>query len=81
MLTKIQKWGNSQGIRVPKSLLEQCHISIGEELEVSTDGEVIRIKPASIVRGRYKLKELVKKIPKDYRTKEEWGFPQGKEVW
>ncbi len=81
MLAKIQKWGNSQGIRVPKSLLEQCHLSIGEELEVSTDGEEIRIKPTSKVRGRYKLKELVNKIPKDYRTKEEWDSPQGKEVW
>jgi len=82
MITKIQKWGNSQGIRVPKSLLEQCHISIGEELEVLTDGVEIRIKPVSIVRGRYKLNELVRKIPKDYKIKEEeWGSPKGKEAW
>mgnify|MGYP000129387347 CR=1 FL=1 len=53
MITKMQKWGNSQGIRVPKSLIEQCNISIGDELEVLTDGKEIRIKPATVVRNKY----------------------------
>jgi len=82
MIAKIQKWGNSQGIRVPKSILEQCHISIGEELEILAEGEEITIKPISKIRGKYKLDDLVKKIPHDYKTKEtDWGLPQGKEEW
>lgn len=35
--------GNSQGIRIPKLILEQCHIEKGVELE--TQGSSIIIKP------------------------------------
>jgi len=31
MLSKIQKWGNSQGIRIPKNLLENWGIPVGRE--------------------------------------------------
>ena len=82
MIAKIQKWGNSQGVRVPKTILDQCHISIGEELEITVEGEEITLKPTSKIRGRYKLEDLVNKIPDDYEEgEEEWGLPQGKEVW
>jgi len=82
MISKIQKWGNSQGIRIPKSIIDQCHISVGEELIIIVDGGEITIKPASRIRGKYDLKELIKKIPQGYEAKEEeWGKTQGKEVW
>lgn len=35
--------GNSKGIRIPKIILEQCHIK--ESVELETKGEVIVIKP------------------------------------
>ena len=82
MISKIQKWGNSQGIRVPKSLLDKCQIAIGEELEILVNNGEIIIKPCSKIRGKYDLRDLVNKIPEDYETKEEdWGKPQGKEAW
>ena len=31
MLTKIQKWGNSQGLRFTKALLEEAQINVGDE--------------------------------------------------
>lgn len=82
MIAKIQKWGNSQGIRVPKTILDQCHISIGEELEIKAEGERITLEPVSKIRSKYKLEDLIKKIPNDYENgEEEWGLPQGKEIW
>ena len=29
MLSKVQQWGNSQGIRIPKSLLHDSQIKVG----------------------------------------------------
>lgn len=42
MIVKIKKWGNSQGIRIPKSILEVAHFSINEELEITAlEGKII----------------------------------------
>ncbi|MDT8397515.1 MAG: AbrB/MazE/SpoVT family DNA-binding domain-containing protein [Pseudomonadales bacterium] len=30
MLAKVQKWGNSQGLRLPKHLLESSDIVVGD---------------------------------------------------
>ena len=31
MLSKIQKWGNSQGLRLTKVLLQEVQIHVGDE--------------------------------------------------
>ncbi len=82
MVTKIKKWGNSQGLRFSKELLEEAKINVGDEVNVTIEKGSIVIKLVRKVRGKYKLKDLVSKIPKDYEPKEvDWGKPQGKEVW
>jgi antitoxin MazE len=82
MVTKVQKWGNSQGLRVSKDLLERVQIGVGDEVEVSVRGGKIIVQPVTKVRGRYKLEELTAKIPKGQRAEEiEWGPPRGKEAW
>ena len=82
MLAKVQKWGNSQGLRFPKALLEEARVSVGDDVRVFVRGRKIIIEPVEKVRGKYTLKELVAKMPKDYRVKEvEWGAPVGKEEW
>ncbi len=82
MVSKIQPWGNSQGIRIPKNLLNESHIKIGEEVDISLrDGKII-IQPVKKIHGRYDIKALVAKMPKDYKPREEdWGKPVGQEVW
>ena len=82
MITKVQKWGNSQGIRIPKNLLNNSRIQIGEEVELAIrDGKII-IESTNKIHGKYSIGELVSKIPKEYNSSEEnWGTPVGKEVW
>lgn len=46
--THVIKIGNSQGIRIPKTLLEQLHLSGEVELEVQENQLVVR--PVSLVR-------------------------------
>ena len=82
MLTKVQKWGNSQGLRVAKALLDEAGIQVGDEVNVSVEGGRIVVEPVSRIRGRYALKVLVSKMPEEYRPEEiDWGPPAGKELW
>jgi len=82
MITKIQKWGNSQGIRIPKNLLKSTQIKIGEEVDIAVYVGKIIIEPTNKIHGRYTIEELVKQMPDGYSsTEENWGNSVGKEVW
>jgi antitoxin MazE len=82
MVTKVQKWGNSQGLRLAKRVLEDAHISIGDDVDVTIqDGRII-IAPIKRVRGKWSLQDLVSRIPKVHEAGEvDWGNPTGREVW
>jgi len=82
METTIQKWGNSQGLRFPKRLLEEAHLSVGDEVTLSVkDGKII-VEAADKVHGRYNIKSLIAEIPADYAVEEiDWGPPAGQEEW
>jgi len=82
MVTKIQKWGNSQGLRLAKRVLEDARLAVGDDVDVTAQDGLIVIAPARRIRGRQSLKELVSRIPKGYRAKEmDWGKPVGRETW
>jgi antitoxin MazE len=82
MVTKVQRWGNSQGLRLAKQVLRDAQISVGDDVDVTARDGVIVIAPARRPRGKQSLQELVSRIPKDYRTSEvDWGGAVGKEVW
>ena len=82
MLAKIQKWGNSQGLRLAKTLLEDAQICVGDEVDITVNEGVIIVAPVKRQRGRHSLKELVDRIPQSYESVEfDWGKAAGKEVW
>ena len=82
MVTKIQKWGNSQGIRLAKRVLEDARISVGDDVDVTIRDGLIILAPVKRVRGKRSLQELVSRIPKNYETAElDWGEPVGREAW
>ncbi|MBC2717899.1 MAG: AbrB/MazE/SpoVT family DNA-binding domain-containing protein [Desulfobacteraceae bacterium] len=82
MLTKIQKWGNSQGLRLAKNLLADAQLDVGDEVDISVKDGIMVIAPAKRIRGRHKLNDLVARIPKSYQPGEvDWGEPVGKEAW
>ncbi len=82
MVTKVQTWGNSQGLRLSKQVLDEAHISVGDEVDLTVHDGVIVIAPARRVRGRCNLKDLVDAMPRDYQPSElDWGAPVGREVW
>ena len=82
MVTKVQRWGNSQGLRIGKRLLEDAGIAVGDEVDVVVRNGTIMLTPVARVRGKYSLREVVARVPKDHRPEEaDWGAPVGKETW
>ena len=82
MLGKIQKWGNGQGLRFTKALLQEAQINVGDEVSVSVQRGRIIIESVTKVRRRYDLRELISKMPQEYQTEElNWGESVGEEEW
>ena len=82
MITKVQKWGNSQGIRLSKELLSDVEINVGDVVDVAVRDGALVVTPMRRVRGGHDLRELVRRIPKDCKPGElDWGHPVGREVW
>ena len=74
-LVKVRKWGNSLGVRLPKSFASQHAISDGTTIEID---KLRIVDPQPRRRSRYKLKDLLK----DYiQPPKELDFPPvGKET-
>jgi antitoxin MazE len=82
MLTKVQKWGNSQGLRFSKAILEEAAIHVGDEVRITVEDGRIIVEPAYQVRGRFDIQKLVAEMPADYQVEEaDWGEPTGEEIW
>jgi antitoxin MazE len=54
MRTNIIRIGNSQGIRIPKIIIEQSHL--GSEVDLEVEDEKIIIRPASHQRENWETK-------------------------
>jgi len=80
MLARIQKWGNSLAVRIPKTLATEAHLAQEAEVELSVSKGNLLIVP--IKRQKYDLKELVSRITEENIHKEDiWGPAVGREVW
>ena len=80
MTAKIQKWGNSQGIRLARHILEDADISIGDEVEIIVGEGQIVVKKIS--KPRFDLADMASRMPGDCEVREEpFGKPVGKEEW
>lgn len=82
MITRVQKWGNSQGLRLSKELLSDAEIDVGDAVDVAVHEGSIVVTPVRRVRGALDLGQLVAAIPKGYKPGEaDWGPPAGGETW
>ena len=80
MRAKIQKWGNSLAVRIPKALAELVELSDGREVELSVEDGKMIVQPAR--KRRYTLDELVAGITDENRHEEIGTGPSvGNEAW
>ncbi len=80
MQTKIQKWGNSLGLRIPKAFAEEARVEAGSTVDITVEGDELIVRP---IRSRaYDLHSLVKEISADnIHESFETGPSVGREAW
>ena len=81
MIATISSWGNSQGLRVPKHIMKELHLSIGDKMKVSIENKKIVLLPIKQSRKKYDIKDLVSKIPNNHKAYEEFDNTSGLEEW
>ncbi|MDP1760164.1 MAG: AbrB/MazE/SpoVT family DNA-binding domain-containing protein [Candidatus Woesebacteria bacterium] len=85
MPTKIQKWGNSLAMRLPKEMADKLDLREGSEIEIIHKSKNIVIMPVRIRRKKEKLptlNELASRITKNNKhSLIGWVSPIGKEIW
>lgn len=80
MKVKIQKWGNSLAMRIPKAFADQSMISEDKYVNLTLVDKKIVVEP--VEEKQYVLKELIAGINKKNLHKEiDFGKPIGNEVW
>ncbi|MBP1544973.1 MAG: AbrB/MazE/SpoVT family DNA-binding domain-containing protein [Oscillospiraceae bacterium] len=79
MTATIQKWGNSQGIRIPKIILDSVNWSENEKVTISVNDDAIIIRKSD---ERRSIAALFDGFDGEYITEEiDWGQSVGEEVW
>ena len=77
--SKVKKWGNSLGIRLPKAVASQLQLADDSEVEIRIKGNKIVITPAA---PEYTLKGLVEKVSRKNIHEEIAAGPlAGQEIW
>lgn len=88
MYVTVQKWGNSQGLRIPKALLEALDLRENDRVELTQAGDTITLRKAVATPHKTLEERLtafygvpVEEIAPVEETEMDWGKPEGKEVW
>lgn len=80
MHTNIQRWGNSLGLRIPKSFAAEVGIEDGSVVDLALENGDLIVRPVS--RVTYDLSRLVRAINvKNMHEAVETGSPSGEEAW
>lgn len=79
-IATIQKWGNSQGIRLPRYILEAAQLHTDETVEIDVQDGQITIRKQT--KQKKSIEELFAGFEGTYTDKEwDWGKPTGEELW
>lgn len=79
MVTRVQKWGNSLGVRLPKSAAEEACVSNGSPVDVRVKNGEIVVRP--VRKARYSFRELLRKVkPGNIHSEIDTGAPKGREI-
>ena len=80
MVIKILKWGNSLGLRIPKSFVREAGVEEGSSVDIAIEGDHLVIRPVRPV--RYKLAEVLSMVREDNIHYEiSTGDRIGREAW
>ncbi|MBN1947320.1 MAG: AbrB/MazE/SpoVT family DNA-binding domain-containing protein [Bradymonadales bacterium] len=79
MKAKIQKWGNSLALRIPKPFAQEVGLEENSLVQVSLQGDSLLIRP---VNTSPSLSELLDLVTEENMHKEiDMGRTEGREEW
>jgi antitoxin MazE len=80
VITRVQKWGNSLALRIPKSFATEVGLEHDSSVEVSlVDGKLIVVP---VAKPKLTLKQLLAQVTEDNLHHEvDAGPAVGREVW
>jgi antitoxin MazE len=80
MQTRIQKWGNSLGLRIPRSFATEAQVEEGSTVDLSLENGSLLIRPLRT--RKYALSALLKKVkPRNVHREVSTGERAGREAW
>ena len=80
MQTTIQKWGNSLGLRIPKSFAAEAQVEEGSTVDLSVENGSLLVRPHRA--RKYTLSALLKRVkPRTLHGEVSTGKRLGREVW
>jgi antitoxin MazE len=80
MRTRIQKWGNSLGLRIPKSVADEMGVGEGSEVDLSVQSKRLIVRRAR--KPKLRLDDLMRDVSAhNLHEGIDTGSPVGKEIW
>ena len=80
MEARLQKWGNSWGIRIPSSILKSLELKDNDKLDLICENNKIIISKTE--KTKISLEDLFNRYNGPNLTKEfVWDEAKGKEIW
>ena len=80
MVTKLQKWGNSLGLRIPKSFAAEVQVEAGSLVDLRVERGALTVRP--VRRRKYELSRLLKGVnSRNLHAEVQTGKPIGREIW
>lgn len=80
MRVRVQKWGNSLALRIPKSFATETKLNSGTEVDLSLEDGRLIITP--LAEPSYELTELLSQVtPENLHSEIDAGPSIGSEVW
>jgi antitoxin MazE len=79
---KVNKWGNSLGIRFPIEFTEFANITDKSSVNLSIEGKILTIQKADEQPPYQTIEELFEGFTGEYEPIEiDWGKRVGNEIW
>ena len=75
----IRAWGNSQGIRIPKDILERLDLKVSDVLDIEINGDTIVLRKQFVHKS---FEERLKAYNGNISICDfDWGEPKGREMF
>jgi len=80
MQTRVQRWGNSLGLRIPRSLAAEAQVEEGATVDLSVEDGRLLVRPLRV--RKYALRALLRKVSRRRLHGEvSTGKAVGREAW